>query len=71
MIYKTLRRRLKIEEDEPFKQRKYSCLYSRFAEFLPFIYPPELEIKGTTYTAPSASFLDLYLEFADSGQLSS
>ena len=43
---------------------------SRFAEFLPLIYPPELEVKETTDTALSASFLDLYLEFDDSGQLS-
>ena len=35
----------------------------RFAEYLPLIYPPELEIKETTDTALSASFLDLYLEF--------
>jgi hypothetical protein len=42
----------------------------RFAEFLQLIYPPELEIKETTDTASSASFLDLYLEFDDSGQLS-
>jgi hypothetical protein len=35
---------------------------SRFAEFLPLIYPPELEVKETTDTASSASFLDLYLE---------
>jgi hypothetical protein len=41
-----------------------------FAEFLPLIYPPELEVKETTDTASSASFLDLYLEFDDSGQLS-
>ena len=34
----------------------------RFAEFLPFIYPPELEIKEITDTASFASFLDLYLE---------
>jgi hypothetical protein len=34
------------------------------------IYPPELEIKETTDTASSASFLDLYLEFDYSGQLS-
>ena len=27
-------------------------------------------LKKTTYTALSASFLDLYLEFDDSGQLS-
>ena len=44
---------------------------SRFAEFLPLIYPPELEVKETIDTASSASFLDLYLEFDDSGQLSS
>ena len=43
---------------------------SRFAQFLPLIYPPELEVKETTDTASSASFLDLYLEFDDSGQLS-
>jgi hypothetical protein len=36
----------------------------------PLIYPPELEVKETTDTASSASFLDLYLEFDDSGQLS-
>ena len=40
------------------------------AEFLPLIYPPELEVKETTDTASSASFLDLYLEYDDSGQLS-
>jgi hypothetical protein len=34
------------------------------------IYPPELEVKETTDTALSASFLDIYLEFDDSGQLS-
>jgi hypothetical protein len=43
-------------------------MYSRFAEFLPLIYPPELEVKETTDTASSASFLDLYLEFDDSGR---
>ena len=42
----------------------------RFSEFLPFIYPAELEIKETTDTASSASCLDLYLEFDDGGQLS-
>ena len=36
----------------------------------PLIYPLELEVKETTDTASSASFLDLYLEFDDSGQLS-
>ena len=43
---------------------------SRFPEFLPLIYPPELEVKETTDTASSASFLDQYLEFDHSGQLS-
>ena len=42
---------------------------SRFAEFLPLIYPPELEVKETTDTASSASFLDLDLEFDDSGKI--
>jgi hypothetical protein len=41
----------------------------RFAEFLPLIHPPELEVKETTDTASSASFLDVYLEFDDSGQI--
>jgi hypothetical protein len=41
-----------------------------FAEFLSLIYPPELEVKETTDTASSASFFDIYLEFDDSGQLS-
>ena len=63
----------------PFPKIRRSCLTflvkiainnSRFAEFLPLIYPPELEVKETTYTASSVSFLDLYLEFDDSGQLS-
>jgi hypothetical protein len=34
------------------------------------IYPPELEVKETTDTASSASFLESYLELNDSGQLS-
>jgi hypothetical protein len=42
----------------------------RFVEFLPLIYPSELEIKETTYTPSSASFLDIYLEFDDIGQFS-
>jgi hypothetical protein len=35
---------------------------SSFAEFLPLIYPPELEVKVITDTASSASFLDIYLK---------
>ena len=34
------------------------------------IYLPELEVKEITDTALSASFSDLYLQFDDSGQLS-
>jgi hypothetical protein len=37
--------------------------------FFHWYIPPELEVKETTDTASSASFLDLYLEFDDSGQL--
>ena len=43
---------------------------SNFADYIPLIYPPELEIKETTDTDHSVSFLDLHLEFDDSGQLS-
>ena len=42
----------------------------KFAEYIPSIYPPELEIKETTDTDHSVSFLDLYLEFDNSGHLS-
>ena len=41
-----------------------------FREWLPSIYPPELEIKETTETTCSASFLDLHLEYDNSGHLS-
>ena len=35
---------------------------SRFGDFVDRIYPIELEIKDTTDTDRSASYLDLYLE---------
>ena len=41
-----------------------------FSQWLPSIYPPELEIKETTETTCTASFLDLHLEFDSSGKLS-
>ena len=47
-----------------------SIYYSRFASFLPLIYLQELEVKDTTETASSASYLDLFLEIDDGGQLS-
>ena len=34
---------------------------TKFAEYLEFIYQPELEIKETTKTAASSSYLDCYL----------
>ena len=72
----------KLVKDEKIHEARYfnftyryiddvlSINNSRFSEFLPLIYPPEPEIKETTDKASSASFLDLYLEFDDSGQLS-
>jgi hypothetical protein len=36
----------------------------KFGDFVYRIYPIELEIKNTTYTARSASYLDLYLKGA-------
>ena len=41
-----------------------------FAAWIPSIYPPELEIKETTDTTCSTSFLDLHLEFDTNGHLS-
>lgn len=42
----------------------------KFEEWLPFIYQPDLHIKHTTDTAPSVSFVDLHVEFDDSGHSS-
>ena len=41
-----------------------------FATWIPSIYPSELEIKETTESACSTSFLDLHLEFDSGGHLS-
>ena len=41
----------------------------RFGDFLHLIYPIELEIKDTTDTVKSASYLDLYLEIDTRGRL--
>ena len=40
---------------------------TKFAEYLEFIYPRELEIKETTETAASSSYLDCYL-YIDNGK---
>jgi hypothetical protein len=44
-------------------------IYDFKIEVIPFIinFSAELEVKETTDTASPASFLDLYLEFDDSG----
>ena len=49
-----------VDEVLPLKNTK-------FAEYLEFIYPRELEIKETTETAASSSNLDCYL-YIDSGK---
>ena len=41
---------------------------TKFAEYLEFIYPCEFEIKETTETAASTSYLDCYL-YIDNGKL--
>ena len=42
---------------------------TKFSEYLKFIYPRELEIKETSGTMTSSSYLDLYL-YIDNGKLS-
>ena len=42
---------------------------SRFGDFLHLIYPSQLEIKDTTDTVKSASYLDLYLKIDTRGRL--
>ena len=42
---------------------------SQFSDHLHRIYPPELEIKDTTDSTHSASYLDLHLEFDNNGKL--
>ena len=42
---------------------------SRFGDFVDRIHPTELEIKDTTYTDGSASYIDLHLESDGDGRL--
>ena len=42
---------------------------SRFGDFVDRIYPIELEIKDTTDTDRSVSYLDLHLEIDSEGRL--
>ena len=46
------------------------CLWknTKFAEYLEFIYPRDLEVKETTETEASSSYLDCYL-YIDNGKL--
>ena len=46
-----------------------SLYNSRFGDFVDHIYPIELEIKDTTDTDRSASYLDLHLEIYSEGQI--
>jgi hypothetical protein len=47
----------------------FSLNNSRFGDFVDRIYPIELEIKDTTDTDRSASYLDLHLEIDSEGRL--
>ena len=42
---------------------------SKFGDYVERIYPIELEIKDTTDTVKSASYLDLHLEIDNEGRL--
>jgi hypothetical protein len=42
---------------------------SRFSDYLHHIYPNELQVKDTTDTQKSASYLDLHLEINNAGRL--
>ena len=46
-----------------------SLYNSRFGDFVDHIYPIELEIKDTTDTDRSASYLDLHLKIDSEGRL--
>ena len=43
---------------------------SKFSDYLYFIYPSELEIKDTTVSTKTTSYLDCLLEIDNSGKLS-
>jgi hypothetical protein len=53
----------------PYIDDVLSLNNSRFGDFVDRIYPIELEIKDTTDTARSASYLDLQLEIESEGRL--
>ena len=53
----------------PYIDDALSLSNSRFGDFVDRIYPIELEIKDTTYTDRSASYLELHLEIDSEGRL--
>ena len=68
---------LKAVKKHIAQQFNFTCRYiddvlslknTKFAEYLEFIYARELEIKVTTETAVSSSYLDCYL-YIDNGKL--
>ena len=46
-----------------------SSNYTKFGDYVERIYPIELEIKDTTDTVKSASYLDIYLDIDNEGRL--
>ena len=52
-----------------YKDDVLSLNKSKFGDYLERIYPIELEIKDTTDTIKSASYLDLNLEIDNEGRL--
>jgi hypothetical protein len=67
-----IQRLLKKNEKKLARSFNFTFRYinnSRFGDFVDRIYPIELEIKDTTDTDRSASYLDLHLEIDSERQL--
>jgi hypothetical protein len=58
-----------LYQGNPDRNKKLWNINSRFGDFVDRIYPIELEIKDTTDTDRSASYLDLHLEIDSEGRL--
>ena len=61
-----IQNRVKEKKIRETRTKTYTYMFvfinnPRFAEFLPLIYPPELEIKEITDTASSISFLTIVI----------
>ena len=59
----------KRKEASPFLYIILSLINSKLGDFVDRIYPTELEIKDTTDTDTSASYLDLHLKIDSEGRL--